>query len=486
MDDPTRPLDALIIGGGVTGLALASLVGRGRPSWRIRVLERDAVAGGKMRTVREDGYRLDTGPLGVLPSDDGALPLARELGLRPEPVYPAAKKRWLLRSGGLRPLPAGPREALTSELLSPLAKLRVAAEPLVPRSDHEETVHGFLARRFGHGVAERLAEPLVLGITGGDPHELSFDALFPRMRAMEREHGSLVRAMVAAARSGRAPGRSADERPDGNATADEADGSAAGPDAAPVDRGLHGFGERGMQALTDALVREVGPALRTGVEVAAVRPEGDGWRVETSSGERLLARRLALALPAFAAAALLRPLDEGLADGLAAIQYAPMRVVGLGFDRIDVPHPLDGFGFLVPSGEDVRSLGVLFTSSLFPGQAPAGKAYLRALIGGRRDPEAARLDADAAVATVRRDLRIALGVTADPESVTAVDWPRAIPQYRLGHLERVDALLTRAAALSGLQLAGSAYHGVGVNDCVRDARRVALSWLERGRDAGAS
>lgn len=469
MHEGASPLDAVVIGGGVTGLALATLLIREEPTWRVQVLERDAAAGGRMRTMQDGGYRIETGPVGVLPAQGGAISLARELGLDPSPAAPAAQQRWLYRGGGLRALPSGPRAFLGSELLGPAAKLRAAAEPLVPAArGREETVHAFLARRFGHGAAHAFAEALVLGVTGGDPRELSLDALFPRLRSMERRYGSLLRGFIAASRASRAATRSA---PHDTSTASEGDGAGNGRD-----RGLHGFGEVGMQALTDALSRALGPSLRTGAEVRHLERAGDAWSLVLDGGERILARRVAVTVPAYAAARLLRWSDPDLADALAAIDYAPIRVVGLGYDRIDVPHALDGFGFLAPWGGGVRSLGVLFTSTLFPGQAPAGKAHLRVLAGGRRDAAVMELDEGALLEAIREDLRITLGIVAEPEAVTIVDWPEAIPQYRLGHAAHVAGILERAAALPGLALAGNAYHGVGVNDSVADARRVVAAW----------
>ncbi len=452
-----EPLDALIVGGGVAGLALAALLKRRRPSWTIRILEAQARPGGTVGSIRHDGFTTDVGPIGALDDADGVVPLARELGLAPVPAAPEASRRWIWANGGLRPLPTSPPSFLASELLGPAAKLRALAEPLVPAADREESVHAFLIRRFGYGVARALAEAAVLGVSGGDPTRLSLDALFPSVRDLERRHGSVLVGALRKAREAKTR-------------------AAATAGAAPRPR-LHGFGAEGMQAWVDALAGDAGEALRTEAPVERLERSPSGTtHVTTADGARLEARRTALAVPPHAAAALVgRALPE-VAAGLAAMRSAPMRVVGLGYHRIDVPHPLDGFGFLIPRDRGVRSLGVLFGSSLFPGQAPPEHVHLRVLAGGVRDPEAAELSDDAALAFVRRDLRVTLGVDAAPVSLRQVRWARAIPQAELGHAERVASWRAALQERLGVTLLGAAYGGIGLNGAVRDARRVAQAW----------
>lgn len=457
MSDPAGEhgqVDAAIVGGGIAGLALAHLLTRRRPHWRVVVLEREARAGGKMGSLRRGGFLTELGPNGFLSGAPATEALLDALGLEPRPAAAEARRRYLYRGAGLRPLPDTPLAFLTSELLGPLAKGRALLEPWLGQAvDHEESVHAFLARHGGRAVADALAEPLVLGITGGDPKALSLDALFPRLREIEREHGSLLRGMIRVRR-----------------------GARPGGGGAPAARRLHGFGAHGMQRLVDALAADLGPRLRVATPVDRVALEGERWTLRTGDGGSLRAERLALATPAYAAAELMAPLDGELAADLRAIPYADVRVLGLGFDRFDVPHPLDGFGYLVPSGEGVRSLGVLWSSTLFPGQAPEGKALLRVLAGGVRDPEMIGLSSQAALAAVRGDLHRTLGVAAPPESVADVRWTRALPQYELGHGARVERLHARAARLPRLELTGTAYRGVGVNDAVADAQRVADGW----------
>jgi oxygen-dependent protoporphyrinogen oxidase len=443
-----------VVGGGISGLAAAYEVARRRPGWRIVVLEKEGEAGGLVRTGSEGGFTYDWGPNGFQPMPR-TLELVDRLGLRErlEPASERARKRYLYRDGGLRPVPLKPREFLASELLSPAGKARAALEPLFARRaarerPREETVHAFVARHFGPEAATALAGPLVIGVTAGDARRLSLDALFPAFRRLEAEHGSLLRAMAAVRRT----------RPPGPALFSFSGGSSTG----------------GMGVLTAALAERLAGSLRSGAPAEDLCPLAEGgYELRLATGERLTAERVVLATPAWEAARLLARLAPEAAAPLAEIAYADVDVFAFGFHRIDVPHPLDGFGFLAPRGEGVRSLGVLWTSSLFAGRAPDDAVQLRVIAGGTLDAELASLGDVEALAAVRRDLRVTMGITAEPTAVRRLAFRRALPQYELGHGERVARAMKAVAGLAGLALAGNAYYGVGVNDCVRDADRVA-------------
>lgn len=507
-----------MVGAGISGLAVAFRLERARPDWDIVVFEAADAVGGKARTTVRDGYTVDWGPNGFVAPAPATLALIRGAGLEPElqAAAPAARRRYLYRDGGLRRLPTSPGAFLTSELVPWTGRLRAVAEVLLTsRSASEESVHAFLARHFGTRFATALADAFVSGIAAGDPAELSVDALFPRLLGMEREHGSLIRALIA--------GRRAAERRRRQAAG--GDGRGMGPAAGG---GLVSFRSGGMQRLLDGIRSALASEVRVGARVEALerlggdaaggsaegggsggaRGEGDppvggagagesaghgasghgtgpggggaayGVRVAGAAPERF--DEVVLAVPAYAAARLLRPHVPAAADALSAVPYAGVRVFGLGFDRAHVPRMLDGFGFLVPRGQGVRSLGVLWSSSLYPDRAPAGKVLLRVLAGGRLDPGMLELSESEALDEVRRDLRLTMGVVAEPEFVEAVTWPRAIPQYTLGHGERVRAAEAALASLPGVRLAGNAYRGVGINDGVRDAERVAAELLASG------
>ena len=438
-----------IVGGGVSGLTTAYLLKQKRPKLELTLYEKDAAVGGKVRSSHANGYTVDWGPNGFLTNVPETVELARSLGLESElqPASDVAKYRFLYKNGGLRPLPLSPPAFLKSELLSPLGKARAALEPLLGKAvTQEETVHGFFARHFGKEVADAFAGPFVLGVTAGDARELSLDALFPRFRALEAEHGSFVKALISAQRRV----KKADKAQTGRLTS------------------FRG----GIERLVDALRENLGEVVRTGLEVKRLEPQETGYALGLSSGERVHADAVVLATPAFESAALLSPFLPEAAEVLEKIPYADVRVFGLGYDRVDVPNLLDGFGFLVPRGEGVRALGVLYSSSIFPDQAPKGKVLLRVIAGGSVDPEFAHLSDDEALAVVRRDLELTLSITAVPEMLLHVPWPKGIPQYLLGHRARVETVMRAVATHSNLFLTGNAYYGVGVNDTVRDAHRV--------------
>ncbi len=442
----------VIIGGGLAGLSTAFFLQQARPELEVTILEKESEAGGKVRSSLSNGYTVDWAANGFLPSVPDTLELAKELGLELHEAAEVAKTRFLYKNGALHELPTSPPAFATSNLLLPSKKLRAAAEPLLGRAhDGEESVYNFVARHFGRGVADVFAGPFVLGITGGDAKKLSLDALFPRFRVLEHSHGSLVRALIK-------------QRAAKNADLDR-------PKRLTSFRG-------GSGRLVAALGERVAGRLERGVGVEAVTPSAQGFQVVVTGGRRLGADALVFATPSFVSAKLVRPFAPAAAAALSEIRYADVQVFGLGYHRTDVPDPLNGFGFLVPRGEGVRVLGVLYSSSIFPGQAPDGRVLLRVIAGGSVDPEFAAMTPDEALSTVRRDLRVTMGVAAEPEFVEHIPWPQGIPQYELGHLSRVERA-DNALAEHPILLTGNAYRGVGVNDTVRDARRTAEALSKR-------
>jgi oxygen-dependent protoporphyrinogen oxidase len=443
----------IIVGGGLAGLSAAFFLRRTRPELRVTVLEKAPLAGGKVGSSTRGGYTVDWAANGFLPNVPDTLELARALGIESElqEASPVAAKRFLYREGGLRALPSSPPELITSPLLLPSEKLRAALEPLLtPRSGGgEESVYAFVARHFGRGVAEAFAGPFVLGITAGDAQQLSLDALFPRLRALEREHGSVLLGLFRAQRR-----------------------AARTASLARTPKRLTSFRGVGMRRLTERLRDTLGDSVHTSAAVTALDRTPQGYEVAWGS-ERLRADALILATPASVSARLVAPLCAEASHLLRSIPYADVTVFGLGYHRVDVPNPLDGFGFLVPRGEGVRVLGVLYSSSIFPDQAPEARVLLRVIAGGSLDPEFGKLSEAAQLAAVRRDLRVTLGIVAEPEFVERVPWPRGIPQYTLGHRERVQKARAALTRFPGLLLAGNAYDGVGVNDTVRSARHAA-------------
>jgi oxygen-dependent protoporphyrinogen oxidase len=444
-----------IVGGGITGLATAAWLELDHGLDDALVLEAAPAAGGKVRTALEAGYTLEWGPQGFLDNAPDTLELAAAAGLAGELVKAdgAAADRFILRAGRLRRVATSPPAFMASDILPLTGRLRLLGEPFARRRpDHDETVFDFASRRIGRQAAEVLVDAMVTGVFAGDSRKLSLAATFPKMAAMEAEHGSLTRAMLAKRRETKRSGRRA--------------GGPAGPGGT-----LTTF-VGGMARLPEALVARLGERLALGRPVEALSRDGRGFVLATPAGE-LRAEAVLLALEAPGAARLLAPLAPDAVAPLTAIPTAPIAVVMLGYrDPAAFGRPVRGFGFLVPRGEAPGLLGTLYCHDIFPGQAPPGTLFLRAMVGGARDPEAAALPDEALLARVRSGLAQVLGGDPEPDRRWIVRWERGISQYELGHLQRVAAA-EAATAAAGLELAGSPYRGVSVNDCIRQARAAA-------------
>lgn len=424
-----------VAGGGLAGLVAAL---RLQDAHEVTVFEREAEAGGKIRSELLDGFLFDWGPNGFVSSSAELLEVVRACGLENDLVLAdaAAKKRYVYFGGRLHALPSGPQDLFGFSLLSAGGKLR-ALRGLVtrpPQTAAEENVYDFFAQRFGEQVADRVVRPALLGITAGDARDTSMDALFPRLRELERQHGSLLKGLL---RSKRRPGRLATLR-------------------------------GGMSRLIDGLTQRLGARVELSCAVLRIGREGMRWRVEHARGVGDF-DAVILAVPAYAAANMLRDADSALATLLDRIPYAPMRVCGIAFRASDVARPLDGFGFLAARGQGVRILGALYTSTVFPDEAPDGTVYLRVFLGGTSDPPALHLSADDALAVIRRDLASVLGITADPIAYHEHLWRRAIPQYAIGHTALLREIDDELASRPRLALAGNAFRGIGVVDVVRDS-----------------
>jgi oxygen-dependent protoporphyrinogen oxidase len=453
----------VIVGAGISGLTAAWELRKRQPALEVVLLEAGQVAGGTARTERVDGFTFDMGPNGFLTNMRDAWDLSHEVGIGAElrTASTAAKRRYLVHRGRLAPLPTGPLSLAGSPLLSVRAKLSLLRELVVPplAAGQEESVWSFVARRTSPEVADLLATPVVLGVTAGDAKQTSVDALFPRFRQLEQAHGSLVRGMFAGAKASRA------------LTADSAI-------PAPTSRALTSFGAAGAGRLCEALGERLQSQIRYGWQVASATAQQGGWLLRSEEGEELSADALILATPAHRAASLVEASSPPLAQALRAISYADIRVVALAYPEAQVAHPMDGFGFLSAPSEGRALLGTIWSSSVFVEQARPGFRLLRVLLGGVHRPDLVQVPAAEAVAVVRAELAELMGVSGDPTLVRVFDWPRGIPQYTMGHGDRVAAIEAERARLPGLWLTGNGYRGVGVNDCVRDGRLVAAGALQ--------
>ena len=436
--------DVVVIGAGISGLAVAySLQNKGHS---VVVLEAAPTAGGVIATVRHDGTLYERGPNSTLDTSPRIGVLLRELAIDADRVDASvvAARRFVVRGARLRVLPASPSAMLSTTAFTLGAKLRLLREPFIAPgpAGAEESIAAFVRRRLGREFLDYAVDPFVAGIYAGDPERTSVGAAFPRLLALEQTYGSLIRGQVLGARARRASGEVAK-----NAATS--------------------FSFRqGMQTLTDALAGAL-TSLRCNVQVGSITREGAAFVVAGRRADEhvvIRGRSVVLAVPAPAAAALVSAMAPGAARALAAIEYAPVAVVASLYRRTDVGHPLDGFGFLVPNKENRAILGTLFSSSMFAGRAPQGMAMLTTFIGGRRNPGAlARADADI-LATVRAELAALIDARGMPVWQEIVRWPQAIPQYDLGHLDRLRSVDAAEVGAPGLYFCASYRGGVAVGE----------------------
>lgn len=464
------PRRVAVIGGGISGLAAAHrLVERGRDRGQpleVRLFEAGPRAGGVIRTERHDGFVIEAGPDSFLSEKPAALRLCERLGITERLVGTREEFRrtYVVRDGRLRALPEGfllmaPTRfwpLVTTPLFSWSGKLRMALDLLLPRgAGGDESLASFVTRRLGREALERVAQPLVGGIYTADPNRLGLAATMPRFLEMERSARSIILAMWRQQR----------------AAAQRSAGSGAR-------WSLFLSFDGGLQCLVDELLRRL-PDSTVQLErpIATLERRSDGgWRLDRAFD----CDAVVIATPAHAAAALLHPLDAALAGDLDAIPYASSATVTFAFRREEIPHPLDGFGFVVPHRERRALLAGTFSTLKYPGRAPAEWMLVRAFVGGALRPELVELDDDALTAAVRTDLAALLGVRATPHLTRIARWRRAMPQYEVGHLDRVARIRARATAL-GIELAGNGYDGVGIPDCVRSGETAADAVLDRAR-----
>lgn len=438
--------DVLIVGGGIAGLACASrLASRGIENM---VLEADDCAGGNVRSDSISGFLIERGPHTFMPSADDIFDLAREAGLADAIVasHPAAKKRFIVRKGKMHKVFSGPLSFIGSRLLSLRGKFKLMGEPFRTRrrGDPSDNAATFFERRFGPEAARVLAGAFISGVYAGDPASLSAPAAFSLFWKFEQEHGSMIRG----ARHHR------EQR--------KAELEARG-ESEPRPEGLCSF-EKGLGQLSATLAEGLADNLRTSTAVESVVARDGGFEARVG-GQVFSARRLVLAVPPHVASRLVTELDTQMSATLANIPMAPMAVVHMGHGQACRQIP-DGFGFLAPRGEGVRTLGVLFPSRLFAGRAPQGGDLLTGFVGGMLDQQALELSDSELESIVRSDLERLTGLGADPDLVLVRRYEAAIPQFTMGHLERMAAINDRLSRFPGLLLAGNYVRGVGMKDAV--------------------
>jgi oxygen-dependent protoporphyrinogen oxidase len=441
-----------VIGAGLTGLTAAyCLKQRGS---RVVVYEASDRTGGVVKSERRGGYLAELGPSAMSPPSPAIAGLLSELGLDSSMVTasPMARNRYIVRRGKLVHLPMTPSELLTSRLLSNTAKLAIFGEPLVETGDSpvDESVAAFVRRRFNQEVLDYVVNPFVAGTVAGDPEQLSVRHAMPHLQAMERAHGSVMKAFLKAAKAQREPGQEF-----------------------KLPASLISFHD-GLQEVISALGRELKSEVRLRAPVTQLRAGTKGWTVGAAFQTPELYDAVIYAAPAHC----LDDIDLDLTGGerlatLSSIVHPPVAVLALGFPREHVAHPLDGFGFLTPEVERRRVLGVIFSSTLFPDRAPAGHVMLTAFAGGTRDSDFVQYDPHTLTARVLDELRVLLGTRGEPSFRAIQVWPKAIPQYVLGYGRFKEIVDQTEQNNSGLVLAGTYRDGVSLGDAIGSGQRAA-------------
>jgi oxygen-dependent protoporphyrinogen oxidase len=450
-ETPIETVDVAVIGGGVSGLAAAFELRKRKRS--VVVLEREQRAGGIIMTERIGEFLVDAGPDALLVQKPAAVALCNELGLG-DRLIPTKLPRtaFVLRDGELHSLPAASvlgfptrlKPLFASTLFGLNAKFRMASELVIPRAPNtgDESIAGFVRRRFGPEAVTYIAEPLLAGIHAGDVERLSMRALFPRLVDAEARAGSVIRAFRGEPR--------------------------------PVNTdGVFRSFPNGIEELIDGLMKAVPKeSVRCGANVTRI-DKGDGFTIHVAGRPPIQARAVLLAIPAFAAAELVRPLDGVLSAACASIRYLSTATVVFAFPRDAVRHNLRGTGFVVPRAEGISITAGAWISSKWPYRAPDGQALLRAFLGGARDPDVlSKTDAELTNAALG-DLTKILGIRGLPIMTRVYRWNRASPQQEVGHGDLMQRVDTRLAAHQGLFISAAGFRGVGIPDCIADARKTA-------------
>ncbi|MDH3444155.1 MAG: protoporphyrinogen oxidase [Deltaproteobacteria bacterium] len=460
----------IVIGGGIAGLAAAhriiELKNEKHLDFEVTLLEASSRLGGSIATERVGDFLVEGGPDSFITEKPWALKLCERLNLVPRLVSTQAayQKIYVVHNGKLEPLPEGffllaPTRLwpfIKTPIFSWAGKLRMAGELLLRRRDSsaDESLGSFVRRRFGAEALERIAQPLVGGIYASDPEKLSLSATMPRFLDMERAQRSVIYAMWSAQR------KRARQREAGSGARWSLFVTLAG----------------GMQELVDAIHRRLPEGcVRLNARVVYLHRDDNqlSWHATLEGQESLHADAIILATPAYRTAEIIEPLASSAANELQQISYASTATVSLAYRRADFPHVPDSFGFVVPAIEGRKIIACTFSSLKYPNRAPADKILLRAFIGGSLQPEQSNDDDATLIENVRHEIASLLGVNAKPLFSRIWRYPNSMPQYHVGHMDRVKRIEAALGQFSTLALAGSAYHGVGISDCVRTGEEAA-------------
>jgi protoporphyrinogen/coproporphyrinogen III oxidase len=454
-----RSPHVVIIGAGISGLTTAYWLRQS--GIEVTLLEREGAPGGTMQTVREDGWLIEQGPNSALETTPLFQQMFVGLGIEKDRVYadPSSDKRYILRGGRLHALPMGAGSFLRTGLWSASGKLRLLKEPFVGRAPEEESVAQFVERRLGREFLDYAINPFVAGVYAGDPGQLSVRSAFPKLYALEEKYGGLIKGMIKGARERKQRAEIAKDRSK-----------------------MFSF-IQGMQTFPAAVSRLLGDRVRcrctvNGFGRSSSDSNGGSGKyavngMEGGSRFSMVADAVVLAVPAYAASALVRPYASGLASQLDAVYYPPVAEVFLGYALPQISRPLNGFGYLIPEVEKRQILGTIWSSSLFEGRAPAGCVALTTFAGGARQPELPGLDDAELLRLVTGEIRSILGVQGEPVFSRIIRWSKAIPQYNLGYRVLLDRVSGFEQEHPGVFFCNNFRGGIAVGDCVMNGKAIA-------------
>jgi oxygen-dependent protoporphyrinogen oxidase len=440
--------EAIIVGGGISGLSLAYFLLKRNPELDLKLIEAEKRAGGKIITEKVSGFLCEGGVNGFLSNKPSTIKLAQELNIEPVKGSESAKKRYILIDGKLTEVPSNPLKFFLSSLLSFSGKIRMIREYFIPplKEEKDESVEEFVSRRVGREFYEKLIDPMSTGIYAGDSSRMSMKSCFPKVYFLEKKYGGLIKGLLALKK----------ERKDVKAQPETV---------------LMSF-KGGMLELINSLESKLEGKIIKGKKVTGCIYENGPYRVFLESGETIATKKIIFACPAHETAQILKDFDKELSDILNSIPYPPLSVVALGFKRQQIGFGTDLYGFLVPYREKRKILGTLFDSSIFPNRAPEGYVLLRSMIGGRRTPELALLPDEKLIDLALSELREIIKIKGEPKFIKIFRWERAIPQYEVGHEEKLKRINQILEKYPGLYLTGNAYRGVSVNDCIENSLKL--------------
>lgn len=445
----TRHVPALVVGGGISGLVCAYALQKA--GIEVLLVEASPRPGGIINSVARDGFLLELGPQSFAGTAQ-LRALCADLGIADQLLEaPSKAPRHVLVNDALQPVPLSPPALFMSSLINGSTKWALARDIFGKSTppDSDESVAAFIRRKFSGQLLDRLVGPFVSGVYAGDPEKLSIRSAFPSLYESEKAAGSIVRGMLRLAKAKKGPR----ERPT-----------------------LNTFRE-GNETLVRALTKKLGSAVLTETRAKKIYRQNDGsLALSLESGtakEPVQARSVIFATPTDVTGTILSQLDSSFESLLTSVEYAAVAVVSLGYRKSDVGHSLDGFGFLVPRSAGLRILGTVWNSSLFPGRAPEGHALLTTFVGGATDPSAAKLQREELSSLVHREIAPLLSIKKGPIFSNITIWPRALPQYNLGHGDRLASIAKNLARFPGIYLAGNYLRGPAIGSCVEQAFSVA-------------